>query len=92
MKPEKTLKRKRADDAPLTDEELKTGRKLSGERLAMFKRVAQRGRPVGRSKEVTSVSFDQDVLAELRKHKGWQTWLNALAKAALGLERPQDGT
>src|SRR5580704_13845874 len=71
-----------ADDAPLTDEELKTGRKMSGKHLALFKRAIARGRPAGRTKDVTSVSFDREVLAALRKRKGWQTWLNGLAKAA----------
>jgi uncharacterized protein (DUF4415 family) len=84
----KLLKKKtrRADDAPLTDAELKTAHRLQGKELAMMQEAVRRGRPSGRNKEVTSVSFDADVLMQLRQHKGWQTWLNSLAKAALGIE------
>jgi uncharacterized protein (DUF4415 family) len=48
--------------------------------------MSLRGRPVGRSKNVVSVSLDKEVVAALRKSgSGWQTRLNNLAKAALGL-------
>jgi uncharacterized protein (DUF4415 family) len=90
MKKRQRTKRRRPDDAPLTDAELKTGRRLQGEELAFFRRAAQRGRPAGRTKETTSVSFDREVLARMRMHKGWQTWLNALAKAALSVEQPKN--
>lgn len=46
----------------------------------------RRGRPIGRSKDVVSISLDKDVLAALRKSgSGWQTRLNGLLKAVLGL-------
>lgn len=86
MKKTPKLGKHRPDDAPLTARELKTARPIEKEHLALFQKARKRGRPEGRSKEVTSVSFDADVLARLRLHKGWQTWLNSLAKAALGLE------
>lgn len=80
-------KMKRADDAPLTAAELKSGRPLKGKHLGLFKKAAaRRGRPAGRTKEVTSVSFDTEVLARLRQRKGWQTWLNGLARAALDVD------
>ncbi|NDE90002.1 MAG: hypothetical protein EB059_02525 [Alphaproteobacteria bacterium] len=85
MKKLSKKKTKRADDAPLTIAELKTARPLQGKHLTLFQDAIRRGRPAGRHKEVTSVSFDADVLAQLRLHKGWQTWLNGLAKAALGM-------
>ena len=86
MKRQKTSMTYSLDDAPLTADELKTGRRPSKERIAMFKRAAQRGRPAGRTKDVTSVSFDKDVLAQLRKQKGWQTWLNGVAKAMVNMD------
>jgi uncharacterized protein (DUF4415 family) len=45
-----------------------------------------RGRPVGRKKEVISLSIDKDVLAKLRAGgAGWQTRVNELLKAAVGV-------
>jgi len=46
----------------------------------------KRGRPIGRHKTVVSMSLDKDLLAALRKSgSGWQTRVNDLLKAALGL-------
>lgn len=45
-----------------------------------------RGRPTGRTKEVISLSLDKDVLAALRASgAGWQTRVNDLLKAAVGI-------
>ena len=50
----------------------------------------RRGRPLGRHKNVVSVSLDKEVLAALRKSgSGWQTRVNALLQAALGLADTQ---
>ncbi len=48
------------------------------------------GRPAGRSKMPVSISLDVDVLEGLRKSgAGWQTRVNALLRAAMGLSTPQ---
>ncbi len=48
------------------------------------------GRPAGRSKKPVSISLDVDVLEGLRKSgTGWQTRVNALLRAAMGLSTPQ---
>lgn len=45
-----------------------------------------RGRPAGRTKAVVSISLDKDILALLRAAgPGWQSRLNALLRAAMGL-------
>lgn len=47
------------------------------------------GRPVGRLKKPVSISLDQDLLEALRKSgAGWQTRVNALLRAAVGLQPP----
>ncbi|MFA4995440.1 MAG: BrnA antitoxin family protein [Bdellovibrionales bacterium] len=52
--------------------------------VAAYERT--RGRPVGRKKEVISLSVDKDVLAALRASgAGWQTRVNNLLKAAVGV-------
>ena len=52
--------------------------------VAAYERT--RGRPVGRKKEVISISVDKDVLAALRRSgAGWQTRVNDLLKAAVGV-------
>ncbi len=47
----------------------------------------QRGRPKGRTKQQVTVSLDIDLIEALSKpeKKGWQTRLNAAARAGLGL-------
>lgn len=46
-----------------------------------------RGRPEGRTKTVVSISLDKDILAALRKSgAGWQSRVNALLRAAVGLK------
>ena len=52
--------------------------------VAAYERT--RGRPIGRKKEVISLSVDKDVLAALRASgAGWQTRVNDLLKAAVGV-------
>ncbi len=46
-----------------------------------------RGRPEGRTKAVVSLSIDKDILQALRKSgAGWQSRVNALLRAAVGLK------
>jgi uncharacterized protein (DUF4415 family) len=46
----------------------------------------QRGRPAGQTKTPATIRFDHDVLAMLKASgDGWQTRVNTLLKAALGL-------
>jgi uncharacterized protein (DUF4415 family) len=50
------------------------------------KEQKRRGRPSGRRKAVVSLSLDNEVIHALRKSgKGWQTRVNDLLKAAVGL-------
>lgn len=75
----------------LTVEELREFRPLreiDPEFIARFEREKKlRGRPAGRSKKVVSISLDQDVLRTLRASgSGWQTRVNALLRAAVGLQ------
>lgn len=47
----------------------------------------KRGRPQGRSKAVVSISIDKDILDALRASgAGWQSRLNDLLRAAVGLK------
>ncbi len=75
------------DDAPLTLAELRRmrpAREVVPHIVAAYERG--RGRPVGRTKEVISLSVDKDVLAALRASgAGWQTRVNDLLKAAVGV-------
>lgn len=50
--------------------------------------VTKRGRPLGRTKKQVTVSLDIDLIEALSKpeRKGWQTRLNAAARAGLGLK------
>jgi uncharacterized protein (DUF4415 family) len=75
------------DDAPeLTKEMLDDAEWFDGNKF--IKRG--RGRPpTGNAKEQISVRLDQDVLAKLRQAgPGWQAQINALLRAALGLDQP----
>lgn len=48
------------------------------------------GRPAGRTKKPVSISLDIDVLEMLRQSgSGWQTRVNDLLRAAMGLQHPQ---
>ncbi|MCC6196866.1 MAG: BrnA antitoxin family protein [Burkholderiales bacterium] len=66
------------DDRPLTADELKEG-------IALAKK---RGRPIGSSKESTTVRFDRDVLDAFRAAgPGWQTRMNAALRDWLKTHR-----
>jgi uncharacterized protein (DUF4415 family) len=80
--------RRYADDAPLTVAELRTARParqaLPKKFMAAYKR--KRGRPPGRNKAVISLSVDKELAATLRASgAGWQTRVNELLKAAVGI-------
>lgn len=79
--------RRYTDDAPLTDAELKTARRLHAVAPDLVKAIKQgRGRPAGRTKETVHISLDAEVVASLRKSgKGWQTRLNDMLRATMGL-------
>lgn len=76
-----------ADDAPLTDKELRTARPLHQADPDLAKAIKRsRGRPEGRSKKTVHISLDADIVASLRKSgKGWQTRLNEMLRVAMGL-------
>ncbi len=76
-----------ADDAPLTDKELRSAHRLRDADPALVTAVKRsRGRPAGRSKETIHISLDADIVATLRKNgKGWQTRLNEMLRVAMGL-------
>jgi len=65
-------------------------RETDPEFIARFeKERKRRGRPAGRTKAVVSISLDRDVLALLRTGgSGWQSRVNALLRAAMGLTQP----
>jgi uncharacterized protein (DUF4415 family) len=82
----------------LTIEELRGFRPLSEVDPELLARVLAEqkkrgrgpGRPAGRTKKPVSISLDQDLLELLRKSgTGWQTRVNALLRAAMGLSTPQ---
>ena len=76
-----------ADDAPLTDVELRTARRLRDASPSLIKAIKlSRGRPAGRTKETIHISLDTEIVASLRKSgKGWQTRLNDMLRATMGL-------
>ncbi len=85
--PKQTKARRYADDAPLSTKELGSARRLrdSDPELKAALRKS-RGRPAGRNKETVHISLDSAVVDALRKSgKGWQTRLNELLRAAIGL-------
>lgn len=88
-------KRKKPDPTFMDDENpewtAETFRKAKPARKVVPKLVAayerSRGRPAGRKKAVISLSLDKDVLAALRASgHGWQTRVNDLLKAAVGIK------
>lgn len=87
--PKTTKPRAYADDAPLTDAELKTARPFHKADPAMQRAILRglRGRPAGSGKkEAVTISLDKDLVAKLRKSSpGWQTRLNEMLRAAMGL-------
>ena len=87
----KPLTNKAGDVRELTEEDFKLFRPMRETDpawLAKFEREKKkRGRPEGRTKAVVSISLDKDILAALRKGgAGWQSRVNALLRAAMGLK------
>lgn len=78
----------RADDAPLTAAELRTARPAREAIPHIVEAAARRGRPKGQSKTQVTLRLDNDVVAKLRSAgDGWQTRVNGLLRAAIGLRR-----
>ncbi len=78
----------RADDPPLTAAELRTARPAREAIPHIVAAVARRGRPKGQSKTQVTLRLDNDVVAKLRAAgDGWQTRVNGLLRAAIGLRR-----
>jgi uncharacterized protein (DUF4415 family) len=76
------------DDAPLTAAELCTARPARDAIPHIMEAVRRRGRPRGESKALVTLRLDKDVVAALRAGgEGWQTRINELLRAAVGLRR-----
>ena len=74
------------DDAPLTAAELRTARPARDSVPHIIDAVRRRGRPRGESKALVTLRLDKDVIAALRAGgEGWQTRINELLRAAVGL-------
>jgi uncharacterized protein (DUF4415 family) len=74
------------DDAPLTAAELRTARPAQDAVPHIVEAVRRRGRPRGESKALVTLRLDKDVIAALRAGgEGWQTRINELLRAAVGL-------
>lgn len=85
---QKKLTNKQGDALPLTAQTLRQMVPLTDADPAFMQRLAQakRGRPAGRTKAVVSISLDHDVLNALKQGgSGWQSRVNALLRAAVGL-------
>ena len=82
-------KASRADDAPLTAAELRTARPAREAIPHIVEAVTRgRGRPRGRSKTQVTLRLDNDLVTALRSAgEGWQTRVNGLLRAAIGLRR-----
>jgi uncharacterized protein (DUF4415 family) len=86
MKKSAPRSRKPADDAPLTAVELKTARPARQAIPHIIAAVRQRGRPRGENKTLITLRLDKDLIAALRAGgDGWQTRINDLLRAAVGL-------
>jgi uncharacterized protein (DUF4415 family) len=73
-------------DAPLTAAELRTARPARDAVPHIVEAVRRRGRPRGESKALVTLRLDKDVIAALRAGgDGWQTRINELLRAAVGL-------
>jgi uncharacterized protein (DUF4415 family) len=74
------------DDAPLSAAELRTARPARDAVPHIVEAVRRRGRPRGESKASVTLRLDKDVIAALRAGgEGWQTRINELLRAAVGL-------
>jgi uncharacterized protein (DUF4415 family) len=90
MKRSQTSKRRPglAEDAPLTPAELRTARPAREAIPHIVAAVAKRGRPKGQSKTQVTLRLDNDLIRTLRATgDGWQTRVNGLLRAAIGLRR-----
>lgn len=75
-----------ADAAPLTAAELRTARPARDAVPHIVDAVRRRGRPSGANKALVTLRLDKDVIAALRAGgDGWQTRINELLRAAVGL-------
>ena len=86
----KPLTNKSGEARELTAADLKRARPMREADPKLVARWAKerkrRGRPVGRSKSVVSLSLDTKVVTALRATgSGWQTRVNELLKAAVGI-------
>lgn len=74
------------DDAPLSAAELRTARPARNAVPHIVEAVRRRGRPRGESKALVTLRLDKDVVTALRAGgEGWQTRINELLRAAVGL-------
>ena len=74
------------DDAPLSAAELRTARPARDAIPHIVEAVRRRGRPRGESKTLITLRLDKDLIATLRAGgEGWQTRINELLRAAVGL-------
>ena len=88
LRPARKSRASRADDAPLTAAELRTARPAREAIPHIVEAVARRGRPKGQNKTQVTLRLDNDVVAKLRSAgEGWQTRVNGLLRAAIGLRR-----
>ncbi len=79
-------RRSGARDTPLTAAELRTARPARDAVPHIVEAIRQRGRPRGESKALVTLRLDKDVIAALRAGgEGWQTRINELLRAAVGL-------
>jgi len=86
MKRSTIRRRNRADDAPLSADELKTARPAREAVPHIVEAIRRRGRPRGESKTLITLRLDKDLIATLRAGgEGWQTRINELLRAAVGL-------
>jgi uncharacterized protein (DUF4415 family) len=86
MKKSTIRRRNRADDAPLSAGELKTARPAREAVPHIVEAIRRRGRPRGESKTLITLRLDKDLIATLRAGgEGWQTRINELLRAAVGL-------
>jgi len=88
----KPLTNKAGDVRELTKEDFKLMRpmrEVDPDFIVRFEEAKKRrGRPAGRSKAVVSISLDKDILAALRAGgAGWQSRVNDLLRAAVGLKQ-----
>ena len=88
---QRPLTNKAGDARELTREEIRSMRPMretDPEFIARFEQERKRrGRPSGRTKAVVSISLDRDLLSLLRAGgSGWQSRVNALLRAAIGLK------